>query len=120
MTLRIAQILTLVLVFAICAHAQHGTAEPGYYPFQYHLDTWTGMISSLDRTNGTITLVYEHKGKTENFTGVLKPPIDVLDRDGKLIHNKAGIKLDDRITVYYTSTGSLNTIFQIKLLDPQK
>jgi hypothetical protein len=117
MSFRIAQILVLVLACTFLAPAQHGDAGSGYWPLNYHGDTWTGIVSSFDQGTGTITLTYEHKGKTENFTGVIKPPIQVLDKDGKRVGSGVRINVGDRITAYYMKIEKANSIFQVKLLD---
>jgi len=120
MTFRIAQFLALALAFTFSAHAQRGDAEPGYYPFAYNGDTWTGTVSSFDQASKTITLAYEHKGKAESFTGITKPPVRVLDKDGSPVPAQTRLKIGDRITVYYLTDGKKHLIFQIKLLDPRK
>jgi len=120
MFFRIRSNLVLILACALFAPAQHGDAGSGYWPLNYHGDTWSGTISSVDQGNGTITLAYEHKGKVENFTGVIKPPIEVLDKDGKRIASQIRLNVGDRITAYYMKIARTNSIFQVKLLDPQK
>ena len=45
--------LVVVGLAVICATnpiavAQHGTAEPGLYTFDYHGDTWTGTLTAVD------------------------------------------------------------------------
>jgi hypothetical protein len=116
MSFRIAQVLVLVLACTFLAPAQHGDAGSGYWPLNYHFDTWTGIVSSFDQGTGTVTLTYEHKGKTENFTGVIKPPIQVLDKDGKRVGG-VRINVGDRITAFYMKVEKANSIFQVKLLD---
>jgi hypothetical protein len=136
MSFRVAGLLALTLTCGNFAAAQHGDAGPGYYRFNYHGDTWTGEISSFDQAAGVLTLKYEHKGKTETFTGMLKPPVQVTDKEGNPAPAQVRVKVGDRITVYYIKEGlkypakesgkdhnevaSANLIFQIKLLDSPK
>jgi hypothetical protein len=120
MPFRIAQTLILALACSLFTLAQHGDAGSGYWPMNYHGDTWTGIISSFDQGTGAITLTYEHKGKTENFNGVIKPPIQVLDKDGKRLASGVRINVGDRITAYYMKVEKANSIFQVRLLDAQK
>jgi hypothetical protein len=137
MSFRIAEILALTLACSLFAPAQQGKAESGFYTWNYHGDTWTGTISSFDQGNGALTLVYEHRGKVENFTGVIKPPVQVLDKNGNRVSDQVRVKVGNRITAYYIKEGlkynmrqedgkrhdevaNANLIFQIKLLDPQK
>jgi hypothetical protein len=61
------------------AIAQHGQAEGGYYALDYHGDTWTGTLTAVDHEKDAITLTYVHKGKSKNFTGVFKHPLEVVD-----------------------------------------
>ncbi|MGA8762274.1 MAG: hypothetical protein WB562_05230 [Candidatus Sulfotelmatobacter sp.] len=136
MTVRIAGIFVFTLVLHLFAYAQHGDAGPGYYTFDYHGDIWTGEIASFDQGAGTLTLTYEHKGKVETFTGVLKPPLQIIDKDGNRAAAQVRVKVGDRITAYYIREGlkysvkeggkyhnevaAANLIFQIMLLPPKK
>jgi hypothetical protein len=134
--------LVVVGLAVLCATnpiavAQHGTAEPGLYTFDYHGDTWTGTLSAVDHEKDAITLTYEHKGKTENFSGLFKRPLEVVDQDGKPTHAQTHLQLGDNLTVYYISQGRKysiaesdgkipkyvandNLIFKIMLLPPPK
>ena len=106
------------------AIAQHGEAEAGYYGLDYHGDTWTGTLTAVDHEKDAITLTYEHKGKSETFTAVLKHPLEVVDQNGQPA--KAHLQLGDSLTAYYIngkkSKGVVtdNLIFKIKLLPPPK
>jgi hypothetical protein len=119
MSFRVVQFIALIFACTLLASAQHGEAGTGYFPPNYHGDTWTGTISSFDHGIGAITLIYDHKGKTETFTGVMKPPILFIDKDEKQIPGPRLLKVCDRITVYYLTWKKKNSIFMIKLLDPQ-
>jgi hypothetical protein len=102
------------------AIAQHSQAEGGYFALDYHGDTWTGTLTAVDHEKDAITLTYEHKGKSENFTGVFKHPLEVLDQYGQ--PTKTHLQLGDSLTAYYIngkknkSVVTDNLIFKIKLL----
>lgn len=90
------------LLVAGTASAQHGTAPNGYYPAGYHGDTWTGVVSSVNESEGEFTLTYTKGNKTETFVGV--------PEDGYLVAPKNGpvrpLKLSDlpmgkTITVFF-------------------
>lgn len=112
------------------ASAQHGKAEEsGLYGFNYRGDTWTGIVASVDASTRGITLTYDHKGKHDEFTGVLKPPIEIVDKDGKP-SNVRRINNSDKIEIYYLPKGmkvheykkpdyvaDANLIFKIKILE---
>jgi hypothetical protein len=106
------------------AIAQHGEAENGLYTLDFHGDTWTGTLTAVDHEKDAITLTYEHKGKSETFTAVLKHPLEVVDPNGQPA--KAHLQLGDSLTAYYIngkkSKGVVtdNLIFKIKLLPPPK
>jgi hypothetical protein len=136
MSFRVTGTILLTLVFSFYAAAQHGEAEGGFYNFNYHGDIWTGEMTAFDQAAGTITLTYEHRGKVETFAGVIKPPVQVIDKSGNRSPAQVHLKVGDRITVYYikeglkystkeggkehTEVANSNLIFQIKLLDPRK
>ena len=133
MSSRIA-ILAFALAYCPFALGQHGQAEPGFYTFDYHGDTWTGEITAIDHAKAVLTLTYKHKDKLETFRGVIKPPLQVIDKDGNRAPAQVRVKVGDRITAYYIKEGSrystkdggkthyevadANLIFQIKLLGP--
>ena len=128
-----ARSMSMVLVVAVLlflaapgpvAIAQHGQAEGGYYALDYHGDTWTGTLTAVDHDRDAITLTYEHKGKTETFTGVFKHPLEVVDQYDHAA--KAHLQIGDGITAYYINgkknkgVVTDNLIFKIKLLPPPK
>ena len=131
-----ARMFAVVLLGGSLALAQHGTADQGYHRYGYRGDIWTGTVTSVDHDQGTITLEYEHKGKVENFTGTLKPPLQVLDVQGNQAKPPIHIQAGDRMTVYYVSQGlkyttqvegkrhdevaTDNWIFEIRFLPPKK
>lgn len=129
--------LTCYLAYDPIAVGQHGEAEAGFYTFDYHGDTWTGTLTAVDHERDAITLTYEHKGKVENFTGVFKRPVEVVDQDGGPIKAQTPLNIGDSLTVYYVAQGrdysmreddgkrhkrvaTDNLVFKIKLLPPPK
>jgi hypothetical protein len=129
--------LTCFVVHSPIAVAQHGEAEAGLYTFDYHGDTWTGTLTALDHEGDAITLTYEHKGKSENFIGVFKHPLEVVDQYGQPTKTQTHLQIGDGLTVYYIAQGKNysmreddgkrhkrvatdNLIFKIKLLAPPK
>lgn len=121
--------------FAVAQHAK--APEAGLYTFDYNGDIWTGTLTSVDHERDAFTLTYEHKGDSENFTGVLKRPVEIVDQDGQPIKTQTRIQIGDNLTVYYIAQGlkytmreedgkrhthvaSDNLIFKVKLLPPPK
>ena len=126
-------VLFVFLCSISAAFAQKGTAEPGFYPFGYNGDTWTGEVTAADEDKRELTLTYKKGDKTQTFaafvpnTGVgwmtdeegdrviaIYPQDD--DKDKKKDANQTGKKpkpepahlnLQDligrRVTVYYIS-----------------
>ena len=129
-----ARMLCVVLLGGSWALAQHGN-DSSLHRYGYRGDIWTGTVTSLEHDTGTITLEYEHKGKVENFTGVLKPPLQVLDVHGEAAKPPIHIQAGDRMMVYYVVKGlkyttevegkrhdevaTDNWIFEIKFLPPK-
>jgi hypothetical protein len=105
MKLRLAGILWVVVVFSVAAVAQHNT-EDFKVGSRIPRDTWTGTVKSLDHDKGMITLEYEHKGKVQSFTGVLKPPLQVLDQNGDPAKPPIRIQAGDRLLVHYIKEGA--------------
>jgi hypothetical protein len=134
MSIRVVAICVFMLAAVVLAAGQHGTAEPGFYGLNYNGDTWTGTIASFDRDKGIITLTYEHKGKVQTSTGVIKPPLQVVDEKGNAAPAQVRVQVGDRLTAYYMAKGQKysvkegskrhdevaddNLIFEIKLLPP--
>ena len=129
--------LTCYVTYDPIAVGQHGEAESGLYTFDYHGDTWTGTLTAVDHERDAITLTYEHKGKVENFTGVFKRPLEVVDQDGRPTKAQTHLDIGDRLTAYYIAQGrnysmkeddgkrhkrvaADNLVFKLKLLPPPK
>ena len=84
------------------AFAQHGTAENGYYPYTYHGETWTGVVTDRNDDTREVTLAYNHGSKTETFVGVLQEGYLVKPKDGAVVELKpSNIQPGATLTVYY-------------------
>ena len=133
------RIAVVILFTLICSHltvAQHSEADPGLYNFNYHGDTWTGVVSSLDEASGAVTLTYDHKGKVQTFNAVIKPQVHIVDKNGADVPAQTHVKVGDHVTWYYIAQGlkypvteggkkhdvvaTSNVVFKIMLLDPKK
>jgi hypothetical protein len=107
MKMRWAAVAVFVLV-CTWAVGQHGL-DPIKLGGSGPRDTWTGTVKSLDHATGTITLEHEHKGNVESFTGVLKPPLLVMDEKGNAAKPPIHINMGDHLTVHYIKEGSKYT-----------
>ena len=105
MKLRWTAILMYVVLASGLAFAQHGI-EPIKLGSTAPRDTWQGTVKSLDNSNGTITMEYEHKGKVESFTGVLKPPVEVIDKNGHPAPPPIHIQVGDKLLIHYYKQGA--------------
>lgn len=75
--------LLFVWLFSIVpAQAQHGQAEPGYYPIAYIGDTWEGNVTAVDDQAKTITLTYTKGSKNQTFVIKFADGIAVHYTDG--------------------------------------
>jgi|SRR6476620_8630169 len=131
-----AGVMVVVIASCLCAAGQHGIADQGFNKYGFRGDTWTGIVTTVDHDKSLITLQYEHKGKVENFTGALKPPLTIVDADGNPAKPPIQIKAGDRLRVYYYKEGSKyifeeggkrheeiaasNLIFQVNFLPSKK
>jgi len=99
---KLAVALSICLLLPLLAHAQHRSAEDGYYPPGFHGDTWTGVVSATDDMTREITLVFTRGAKTETFGGVLEERHKVKSSDGTPHVLKASeIPLGTPLKVYY-------------------
>jgi hypothetical protein len=103
MKLRWAAIL--LLLGGSLAIAQHNT-EPLKIGSTAPRDSWQGTVKSLDNASSTITLEYEHKGKIESFTGVFKPPMEIIDKNGNPAKPPVHIQVGDKLLVHYYRQGA--------------
>jgi hypothetical protein len=123
--MRFAAILAIVVgTWPRMLYAQHGTAENGYYPLDYHGDTFKGTVTSTDDATREIVLRYSDakRGKTESLVCTLKDGYTLKLANGTLHEVKpSDIKLGAVIKVYYTvhvkkvngKKTAVNTIFNI-------
>ncbi len=98
----------LLLAFSWFARAQHNLDDVKF-GMTGPRDTWTGTVKSLDHATGAITLEYEHKGNVEDFTGVLKAPVQVTDQNGNPAKPPIHVNIGDRLMVRYIKEGSKYT-----------
>ena len=59
--------LACLMLSAGLSVAQKGTAEPGFYPFAYPGDTWTGEVTAFDNARRTLTLTHVRDKKASTF-----------------------------------------------------
>ena len=101
---RTLPMLSLFLGLSSLACAQHGSAPPGYYPYCYEGETWTGALSAVDDAKREIALTYvdPKHNRTETFVGVIEGGYTVSRRGGPPHELKPSeLPLRARITVYY-------------------
>ncbi len=111
MRVAMAGVFAVIIASCLCAAGQHGMADQGFKKYGFRGDMWTGTVTSLDHDKGLITLEYEHKGKVENFSGTLKPPLTVVDAEGQPAKPPIRIQPGDRLRVYYYKEGTKYTTF---------
>ena len=95
--------LQVILLFPVCAAAQHGTAGSGYYPSGYGGDTWSGVVSSVVPATKSVSLVYTRHGKTAFFEGILSKGYRIQtsgDKNKQQIMS-TGISVGSHLRVYY-------------------
>ena len=91
-------------------------------------DVFTGIVQSVDPAHRTLTLNYDHKKRHETFAGVLKPPLEIVDKYNRPSKVRR-IEDGDQIEVYFLPKGMKvkeyhkpdytaddNLIFKIKVL----
>jgi hypothetical protein len=72
---RLILFLSLILVgVCITALAQHGTAQSGLYPSDYHMKTFTGRLMDFDPATHEVKLVCDICADQEVFTAILGDP----------------------------------------------
>jgi len=67
------------VIFLLPASAQHGTASNGYYPANYHGDTFKGEVTEAN--GDQITLTHRKGKKTTTFVGTFERACDVPKAD---------------------------------------
>lgn len=119
----------LILLCTGIAAAQHGTAEPGYYPSGFNGDTWTGEVTAVTEDTREFTLTYTKGTETRTFVGVLPKGYTVKMKDGRDYEIKMTELMGMRIRAYYITkkkkdaTGAkteTHEVFKIKFFPKDK
>jgi len=100
--------IAMMLLGSAASSAQHGSAEPGFYPASYHGDIFSGQVVAVDEPHHQLTLRYEKKKKgskeVQTFVGVTDSacvaPLKHPARETKELHLSA-IPLGTVLTAYY-------------------
>ena len=95
--------LTLLLLCTGISVAQHGTAEPDYYPSGFNGDTWSGEVTAADEDTREFTLTYTKGENTKTFVGILAKGYTVKMKDGKDYEIKMSELMGMRIKAYYVT-----------------
>ena len=120
--------IALVLLCSGIAAAQHGTAEPDYYPTGFHGDTWSGDVTAANEDTREFTLTYTKGDKSETFVGVLPAGYTVKMKDGRDYVVKVTELIGMRLKAYYITRttkdatgakGKTYEVFKIKFI-PKK
>jgi len=93
-----------VVVMLLCTGisvAQHGTAEPDYYPSGFNGDTWSGEVTAVSEDTREFTLTYTKGNNTQTFVGVLPQGYTVKMKDGSNHEVKMAELMGMRIKAYY-------------------
>jgi len=93
--------LAVILLCAGIAAAQHGTAEPGYYPSGFNGDTWTGEVTAVTEDTREFTLTYTKGSNTQTFVGILPKGYTVKMKDGRDYEVKMSELMGMRLRAYY-------------------
>jgi hypothetical protein len=87
MLLRIGSIFLITCALVPLLLAQKGTAGPGFYPTNFHGDTFTGKVMD---SNGEKELIleYDRGSKQERFDGIIESACmaPIKDRGVKELH----------------------------------
>ncbi len=124
-------VVSVALLF-ICAGisvAQHGTAEPDYYPMGFNGDTWSGEVTAANEDTREFTLTYTKGNKTQTFVGMLAKGYTVKMKDGRDYEIKMADLMGMRIKAYYITRNKKDAngvkvetheVFRIKFLPKEK
>ena len=93
--------LALILLCTGIAAAQHGTAEPGYYPSGFNGDTWSGEVTAVTEDTREFTLTYTKGSNTQTFVGILPKGYTVKMKDGRDYEVKMSELMGMRLVAYY-------------------
>jgi hypothetical protein len=93
-----------LVILTTPVQAQHGEAEPGYYPKAYVGDTWQGNVTAVDDQGKTITLTFTKGSKSQTFTVSFAPGLAVSYSDGTSKDLKpSDIPIGAMAYAYYTN-----------------
>jgi hypothetical protein len=121
--------LALTLLCTGIAAAQHGTAEPDYYPSGFNGDTWTGEVTAITEDTREFTLTYTKGKDTKTFVGVLPQGYTVKMKDGRDYPIKMTELMGMRIRAYYITRNKKDAngvktethdVFKIKFFPKEK
>lgn len=93
--------LALMLLCTGIAAAQHGTAEPDYYPSGFNGDTWSGEVTAANEDTREFTLTYTKGSNTQTFVGVLAEGYTVKMKDGRNYLIKMSELMGMHVKAYY-------------------
>src|SRR5262245_28554817 len=93
--------VALILLCAGISIAQHGTAEPDYYPAGFNGDTWTGEVTAASEDTREFTLTYTKGTDTKTFVGILPKGYTVKMKDGRDYEVKMAELMGMRLKAYY-------------------
>jgi len=121
--------VALTLLCTGISVAQHGTAEPDYYPSGFNGDTWTGEVTAVTEDTREFTLTYTKGTDTKTFVGLLPQGYTVKMKDGRNHEVKMSELIGMRIKAYYITKKKKDAngvktetheVFQIKFLPKEK
>jgi hypothetical protein len=124
-------VLALAMIF-LCTGisvAQHGTAEPDYYPSGFNGDTWTGEVTAVTEDTREFTLTYTKDTHTQTFVGILPRGYMVKMKDGRDYEIKMTELMGMRLKTYYITRNKKDAngvktetheVFKIKFFPKEK
>lgn len=121
--------LALLLLCTGIAVAQHGTAEPGYYPSGFNGDTWSGEVTAVTEDTREFTLTYTKGTDTQTFVGILPKGYTVKMKDGRDYEITMPELMGMRLKAYYITKKKKDAngvktetheVFKIKFFPKQK
>ena len=120
--------IALLLMCLGLSMAQHGTAEPGFYPPGYNGDTWTGEVTAVNEETREFTLTYKKGDKEQTFVAVLPKGYTAKMKDGSEQEVRMAAMMGLRVKVYYVKKTKKvndqkvkeNEVFNIKFLQSSK
>jgi hypothetical protein len=103
--LKLMSIVAMMSLLTVSTHAQKGTAPTGFYPANFHGNTFTGSLqrdTTAVADADELTLIYTKGGHVERFVGRLESTCSMARKDG----SKHTFKVTDLpngtvLTVFY-------------------